>query len=381
MHGQVAYASQVPWIVNATLQDNVRLAAPDRGDEFYGKLLKACCLFEDLERLPAGDQTEIGERGINLSGGQRARVSVARAAYRDVGLYLFDDPLAAVDAHVAKSLFDQVFGPQGMLAGKTRILVTHQVQFLQQADTIVVVQDGCIEASGSFEELTSNGLDLAQMERQMSGQKSEDGNEEQDAEKKEGPTMETMKTSRTNDGTLVQKEEAQEGSVKLATYKDFIRRGVTIPVTCFICIAALSNVVFKILLDFWLAWWTDEGDPLGLSIGGCITVFAGLLLLQGFAVYFRSIANAAYGCVGASRNLYRLIFRSVFGSPVVFFDMTPTGQLLNRFTADIDILDNQLPRCIGQSLGCMETYLSIIVGMIIVNPLVVVIVFPCCFAY
>ena len=107
----------------------------------------------DLDLLPSGDQTEIGERGVNLSGGQKQRVSLARAVYNNADLYLLDDPLSAVDAQVGKHLFDRVIGPDGMLKNKTRILVTHGVGFLPQVDRIVVMKNGAVSESGSYREL------------------------------------------------------------------------------------------------------------------------------------------------------------------------------------------------------------------------------------
>lgn len=100
--------------------------------------------------LPGGDQTEIGEKGINLSGGQKQRISLARAVYNQADLYLLDDPLSAVDSHVGKHIFEKVIGPSGILAGKTRILVTHGITYLPQMDTIHVIKGGEITESGTY---------------------------------------------------------------------------------------------------------------------------------------------------------------------------------------------------------------------------------------
>jgi ATP-binding cassette, subfamily C (CFTR/MRP), member 1 len=147
--GRLAYVPQQAWIQNATLQDNVTF-----GQKFdkarYDKVILACALKPDIEMLPGGDQTEIGEKGINLSGGQKQRVALARAVYSNADIYLLDDPLSAVDSHVGKHIFDNVIGPNGMLAGKTRFLVTHGVSFLPFMDEILVVLDGEISESGSY---------------------------------------------------------------------------------------------------------------------------------------------------------------------------------------------------------------------------------------
>lgn len=148
----MAYVAQGAWIQNATLKDNILFNDPFNESQ-YNKVIEACALGPDLDILEEGDQTEIGEKGINLSGGQKQRVSLARAAYKEAETYLLDDPLSAVDAHVGKHIFDKLIGPNGMLRGKTRVLVTHGVAFLSQVDNIVVLKDGKISEVGTFKEL------------------------------------------------------------------------------------------------------------------------------------------------------------------------------------------------------------------------------------
>lgn len=152
IRGKVTYAAQQAWILNATLKDNITF-----GQEFdqkkYDHVIYVSGLLPDIAMLPAGDQTEIGERGINLSGGQKQRVSLARAAYQDADVYLFDDPLSAVDAHVDHHLWENLIGPNGLLKDKTRVLVTHGIHHLEQVDQIVVVKDKRISENGRYEEL------------------------------------------------------------------------------------------------------------------------------------------------------------------------------------------------------------------------------------
>ncbi|XP_064611716.1 multidrug resistance-associated protein 1-like isoform X1 [Liolophura sinensis] len=150
--GSVAYVPQQAWIQNATLKNNILFGKSLQDCDYY-KVIDACALKSDFEMLPASDQTEIGEKGINLSGGQKQRVSLARAVYQDTDLYLLDDPLSAVDSHVGKHIFEQVIGPDGVLKGKTRILVTHGIGYLPQVDQIIVLVDGQISEVGSYKEL------------------------------------------------------------------------------------------------------------------------------------------------------------------------------------------------------------------------------------
>ncbi|CAG0905809.1 unnamed protein product, partial [Darwinula stevensoni] len=161
--GEVAYVPQEAWIRNATLKSNV-LFGKTCDETIYKEILKACALEQDLAILPAGDMTEIGEkginlsggqkqRGINLSGGQKQRVSLARAVYSDADVYLMDDPLSAVDSHVGKHLFQQVIGPEGLLNSKTRVLVTHGITHLPQTDLIIMMKDGKIIEAGGYRQL------------------------------------------------------------------------------------------------------------------------------------------------------------------------------------------------------------------------------------
>ena len=147
--GRVAYVPQQAWIQNATLKDNILFGQP-YDKKFYTQVIEACALTADLAMLPGGDQTEIGEKGINLSGGQKQRVSLARAVYSQADIYLFDDPLSAVDSHVGKHIFDNVISETGMLRGKTKLLVTHAVVYLPRVTEIYVMVNGEITESGSY---------------------------------------------------------------------------------------------------------------------------------------------------------------------------------------------------------------------------------------
>ncbi|XP_015175309.1 PREDICTED: multidrug resistance-associated protein 1 isoform X6 [Polistes dominula] len=150
--GSVAYVSQQAWIQNATLQDNVLFGKP-LNKAFYNRVIDACMLGPDLEMLPAGDQTEIGEKGINLSGGQKQRVALARAVYNESDIYFLDDPLSAVDSHVGKHIFENVVGPGGLLKKKTRVHITHDIVYLPEVDNIFVLKDGEITENGTYKQL------------------------------------------------------------------------------------------------------------------------------------------------------------------------------------------------------------------------------------
>uniref|UniRef100_A0A4W3IKJ5 Multidrug resistance-associated protein 1 n=1 Tax=Callorhinchus milii TaxID=7868 RepID=A0A4W3IKJ5_CALMI len=154
--GTVAYVSQQAWIQNTTLKDNI-IFGQDWHKGWYNRVIRSCALLPDLEMLPAGDESEIGEKGVNLSGGQKQRVNLARAVYNDCSVYFLDDPLSAVDAHVGRHIFEKVIGPKGLLKNTTRILVTHGINFLPQMDVIFVMVDGKISEFGTYQELLEQG--------------------------------------------------------------------------------------------------------------------------------------------------------------------------------------------------------------------------------
>lgn len=164
VQGDLSYAAQEPWLFTGTVRNNILF-----GEEFdrkrYDEVTKCCALSTDFAQLQNGDKTIVGERGASLSGGQRARISLARAIYKPANIYLLDDPLSAVDAHVGRHLFDEVIGPKGRLAGEkaTRILVTHQIHFLTEADWIVILENGRVSRQGTYNDLLSSELDFAKL--------------------------------------------------------------------------------------------------------------------------------------------------------------------------------------------------------------------------
>jgi ABC-type multidrug transport system ATPase subunit len=152
INGSVAYVPQQAWIKNDSVKDNILFGNAYELD-LYNQTIKACSLLSDLDIMPAGDETEIGEKGINLSGGQKQRISLARAIYSNADIYMLDDPLSAVDSHVGKAIFDSVIGPNGMLKDKTRLFVTNSLSFLTQVGQIIMIDNGAIVEAGTYDEL------------------------------------------------------------------------------------------------------------------------------------------------------------------------------------------------------------------------------------
>eukprot|EP00074_Homo_sapiens_P099435 XP_016878732.1 multidrug resistance-associated protein 1 isoform X9 [Homo sapiens] len=187
--GSVAYVPQQAWIQNDSLRENI-LFGCQLEEPYYRSVIQACALLPDLEILPSGDRTEIGEKGVNLSGGQKQRVSLARAVYSNADIYLFDDPLSAVDAHVGKHIFENVIGPKGMLKNKTRILVTHSMSYLPQVDVIIVMSGGKISEMGSYQELLARDGAFAEFLRTYASTEQEQDAEENGVTGVSGPGKE-----------------------------------------------------------------------------------------------------------------------------------------------------------------------------------------------
>jgi len=202
--------------------------------ELYNRVIFSAGLAPDLEMLTAGDQTEIGERGINLSGGQKQRVSLARAVYQDADIYLLDDPLSAVDAHVDAHLWKHLIGPEGMLKNKTRVLVTHGIHHLEHVDKIVVLKDGLISESGDYRHLMKAKGAFYQLIRDFSAteKKMKHGNacsedsaaDDEDRKIVVGENDEPKKDGEDeNSGELIEDESMVEGKVTMKTTLAYVK--------------------------------------------------------------------------------------------------------------------------------------------------------------
>ncbi|RLV99346.1 hypothetical protein DV515_00009898 [Chloebia gouldiae] len=432
--GSVAYVPQQAWIQNATLKDNILFGqAPN--EEKYQDALEACALKTDLEVLPGGDQTEIGEKGINLSGGQRQRVSLARAVYSSSDIFLLDDPLSAVDSHVAKHIFDKVIGPDGVLKGKTRILVTHGISFLPQVDHIIVLVDGTISEMGSYQELLKQNkafaeflrnyaldedieedeptmleeeevllaedtlsihTDLADNEpvtnevrkqflRQLSVVSSEGGEcpnkmstKRRVCEKK--PVEPPLPRKSANE-KLIQAETTETGTVKLTVFWQYMK-AVSPVISLVICFLYCCQNAAAIGANVWLSDWTNEPVVNGTQHNTAmrIGVYAALGLLQGLIVLICSF-TLAMGGINAARTLHAALLENKFHTPQSFYDTTPTGRIINRFSKDIYVIDEVIPNTILMFLGTFFTSLSTMIVIIASTPLFAVVIIPLAILY
>uniref|UniRef100_A0A9J7XER7 ATP-binding cassette, sub-family C (CFTR/MRP), member 3 n=1 Tax=Cyprinus carpio carpio TaxID=630221 RepID=A0A9J7XER7_CYPCA len=386
IRGSVAYVPQQAWIQNATLRDNILFGRP-YVEQKYRCVLEACALTPDLEVLPGGDQTEIGEKGINLSGGQRQRVSLARALYSDADVYLLDDPLSAVDAHVAKHIFDKVIGPEGALKGKTRILVTHGISFLPQVDNILVMVDGRVSEMGSYQDLLKQNGAFAEFLRNYS---LEDIIEDDENPKKmsrrrrcserKHPESPTEKKELKVD-KLIQAETTETGRVKFKVYWEYAK-AVGPFLSLFICFLYGCQSASAIGANFWLSEWTNDAqhnrtqDQVSMRVG----VYAALGISQGVLVMFSSF-TLALGKIQAARKLHQTLLDNKFHTPQSFFDTTPIGRIINRFSKDIYVIDEVLPSTILMFLGTFFASVSTMIVIICSTPIFALVIGPLALIY
>lgn len=280
VRGKTAYSSQQAWIQNMTLRDNI-LFDREYDQGLYKKVVDACELKRDLEILPYGDFTEIGEKGINLSGGQKARVSLARAIYQEADIYFLDDPLSAVDAIVGKSLFEKAIGPTGLLKDKTRLLVTHSLTFLKDCDLIVVLENGEITHKGTLDDLMEDS-DVTDILKALEKSEEQKEEEENDAEsetsdasppgsilsartsrvsKRTSHTKTSVKSDKTSnslkklqDAKMIKEEVAAVGRVSPRVYYSYFR-AMNIALFAIFVGGMVFNFVSSVIRSFWLSAW------------------------------------------------------------------------------------------------------------------------------
>ncbi|XP_033895559.3 ATP-binding cassette sub-family C member 5-like isoform X1 [Acipenser ruthenus] len=366
VNGDFAYVAQQAWIFNSSLRDNI-LFGKEYEEDRYNTVLSACCLRTDLAILPNGDLTEVGERGANLSGGQRQRISLARALYSDRAIYILDDPLSALDAHVGNHIFNNAIKKQ--LKQKTILFVTHQLQYLVDCDEVIFMKDGSITEKGTHEDLMGlngdyaamfNNLQLGEAPHIEINNKKNTNSLKKPPEK--GPKAGSVKKEKTvkkDDGQLMLVEEKGTGSVPWSVYGAYIQASGG-PVA-FLLILALFvlNVGSTAFSNWWLSYWIKQGSGNTSVLLGNDTVlsdsmkdnphmqyYAGIytlsMVLMLLLKFVRGIAFVK-GTLRASTRLHDALFRKILRSPMKFFDTTPAGRILNRFSKDMDEVDTRLP--------------------------------------
>ncbi|KXN89408.1 Metal resistance protein YCF1 [Leucoagaricus sp. SymC.cos] len=398
VRGTVAYAPQNPWIMSATVRENI-LFSHEYDEAFYDLVVEACALGPDLALLPNGDMTEVGEKGITLSGGQRARLSLARAVYARADLVLLDDCLAAVDSHVARHVFDNVIGPQGLLATKARILVTNGIAFVKQFDSLVFLRRGIILESGSYQELIANSeSEISKLIRGhgKSGGSSGSSTPHPTTSGTLTPKIEDLvdtgeeKSSVTDiviseklrerssfskprivPPTLIQLSSAgkglsvehqEQGKVKTHVYKEYIK-AASVMGFIFFLLTIIAQQATSVFATFTLRYWGEHNREQGNNDG----MFKYLFLYGMFSLSscllgaVSSILMWVYCALRSARRLHDKMLDSLVKAPLSFFELTPTGRILNLFSRDIYVADQILGRVIRGFCQTLAVCLFILV--------------------
>ncbi|XP_044271387.1 multidrug resistance-associated protein 1 isoform X5 [Tribolium madens] len=427
--GSIAYVAQQAWIQNATLRDNI-LFGKSFDKSLYDKVVEACALNPDFAMLPAGDQTEIGEKGINLSGGQKQRVSLARAVYANSDIYFLDDPLSAVDSHVGKHIFDKVIGPEGLLRHKTRVLVTHGITYLPQTDKILVLKDGEVSESGTYQELLDkkgafsefllqhineveeDEEELDVLKSQLSGTAvseeinkklsrhrsrvsesvSETGSDQTSLSLQRQKSVESTdkslrhrsssveETKKVKGDKLIEIEKAETGSVKWIVYKHYLKS-----IGIFLTVATIFlNMLFQgfsIGSNVWLGVWADDKTVVVDNVTDTgkrdfyLGIYGALGIGQAIMSLFADLAPQI-GCCYASIALHQVMLRGVLRAPMLFFDTTPLGRILGRFSRDVETMDSTLPWGITDGVYCLFEVLGTLVVISVSTPIFVAVIVP-----
>ncbi|XP_060518772.1 probable multidrug resistance-associated protein lethal(2)03659 isoform X2 [Cylas formicarius] len=351
VNGVISYASQEPWLFSGSIRQNILF-----GEEFktkrYEDVIRVCALERDFDLMPYGDRTLVGERGVALSGGQRARINLARAVYKDADIYLLDDPLSAVDAQVGRQLFEKCI--TGYLKEKCVVLVTHQLQYLREVEKIYPMSGGQIGPPGSLEKIQHAG-------KAFVGKLEEtefDGMEENTIDKLQ-VSPQTTNDTKTDEEPVEEKEGKEEGTVSFNIYKAYISASGHWLTIVMLVITFIVAQTFGSLCDYYLTWWVNgeqlkEEPTAGINILSPKFWLPPLTPVQRLAVYTMLISAVIVLtisrslwfyriCMIASVTLHNEMFNKIVRATMRFFNVNPSGRILNRFSKDMNQVDEILP--------------------------------------
>ncbi|KAJ3368818.1 Multidrug resistance-associated protein 1 [Allomyces arbusculus] len=429
VNGRVAYVSQSAWIMNGTVRDNI-LFGCDLDKDKYRAVLRACALDKDLQVLSHGDRTQIGEKGINLSGGQKARITCARALYADAEIILMDDPLSAVDAHVDRHMFNAWFHPQhGLLRGKTVVLVTHAVHHLVDVDHILAIKDGKIHEQGTYAELmAANGTVaeivneyMAKRESPSSSSSSSDADEAwsemplasavpgghrksfeiDDRLEVEDVARKLLRKSQSRtsmgdigrnfalaDGDVTSakldqdegdddlKEANVSGKVTWSVYMTYFRHCGLPFVAAYVLMTFIGNAL-GFVVTLWLgAWGTASSAGNGGDVAYWLSGYAGIVFAGSAISVFTFYFFFVFVAIRASRTTMVELVDRIFRAPLSFFDVTPSGRVLNRMSRDQSNVDNEVPLAFDQCVFLSFQLLGTVITIMTATPWIILLVVP-----
>jgi ABC-type multidrug transport system fused ATPase/permease subunit len=342
--GKVALCEQTPWLLTSSIEENI-IFFNERNEERLSAAIDMACLGEDLKTLDDGIHTKLGESGTNLSGGQKARIALARALYSNSDIYLLDDPVAALDSKVGKRVFDKAI-VEG-LKDKTVLMTTHQLHLLAKVDTIIVIQNGQIVQTGQFDELKKSGGIFSELVKEE---------EEEEVEVLEG-AAETGTAQSSPAKEIIAAEDRAEGAVKKKIYASYLNAlGYWYPT--FIVLFILGNIIAQIASLFYL---TDSG--VGDSTpSGFILIYASL----GASIAVSNIVVTALRFLGslfAARKIHNGAIAGLLEAPISFYDSQPVGRIINRMSADVRSVDNDIR---GISAQLVPAFTLLVVNLVII---------------
>nr|QUF59450.1 ATP-binding cassette transporter Abcc1-6 [Brachionus angularis] len=383
VNGATAYVPQQAWIQNATLKNNI-LFGHSYDEEFYNKVLSSCALLTDLSILPAGDLTEIGEKGINLSGGQKQRISLARSVYTQCDIYALDDPLSAVDAHVGKHIFDNVIGPKGLLKEKanldylfklTRIFATNSLSFLSECDRIIMLEKGIIKEMGTFKDLMKNNSYFSEFLGQYTQNQKKDEEEENSDDKNSKPISKEIKDESKSQNSkqtekagekIIVKEKVETGEVKFKILLEYFKSCSILYSSIFIVFYILTNVA-QSGTSLWLSDWSNNANNpkddkyMRIGVYTAIGVSQYILMFVGDIAFLKMVLKS-------SRYLHSSMLYSILRSTMQFFESTPTGRIINRFSKDVEAVENMIPAAYRILMRCLAQVLITVIMISITTP-------------
>ncbi len=393
--GILSYASQEPWVFSGTLRQNVLFGQAYNADKYWS-VLKACALDHDVAKFEYGDLTLVGERGVSLSGGQKARVNLARAIYRDADVYLLDDPLSAVDAHVGRHLFEDCI--KTYLRSKVVILVTHQIQYLKEADNILVLHQGKITHQGSYETILDTCEDISTFLTHGT-EENEDAMDK--AGKDDSKTEMSSKLLNPDLAPKEQQEMAKIGTVSKDVYIDYVKSGANIFTGLVLFVASIGTHACATGSDLWISKWTNDEDlqldelhhhqndssSLNLEYkyiqetNQYNMMVYGILVLSLIFLCATMVVQYFLICMQASKTLHKNMFEKLLKAQSLFFDTNPNGRILNRFSKDMGCIDEVLPssildvKWIFLNITCVFILVCYIRPVVIIPSLVVFVIF------
>ncbi|KAF9415298.1 hypothetical protein HW555_007047 [Spodoptera exigua] len=389
INGTISYASQDPWLFVGSVRQNILFGQAFQKSR-YMEVCRVCALEKDISLFPHGDKTVVGERGVSLSGGQRARINLARAVYKEADIYLLDDPLSAVDTQVAKHIFERCI--KKYLANKTVVLVTHQLQFIKAVDHVVIMDKGNIIGNGAFEDLEEKELKIIQLMKENIREIREEDSMPNDLSTLMQPSAMSMLRrhwSMILDTSVAdQKPEAESqasGRVHGSVYREYFMAGAP---CCFVIIVCLLFILAQFCAsacDYWISRSNAEDKLSGDNTMDVLVWAEQGLVRRDFVVIFGVITITTIAvaltraffffslCMKSSIKLHDQMFESISKSPMSFFHSNPSGRILNRFSKDMGAVDELLPQAM---IDCFQIILNLMGVVLVILMTDITLMFP-----